>query len=96
MEEHALSELDLTLARGVWRDGLWGYAPVPAPPGAKVSAWFDPGVTSEEVEANWAKLTNALSGQLCASLNFLDSTVSVSPRHIFQPTGVSPVTASGE
>jgi phosphatidylinositol glycan class T len=39
----------------------------------------------------WTRLTNALSGQLCASLNFLDATRSFSPAFNFVPRGVATV-----
>ncbi len=55
-----------------------------------MSAWFDPHLTSAEVDAAWTGLTNALAGQLCASLNFLYSTQTVSPKFGFQPDGVTP------
>ncbi len=62
-------------------------SPNPSPPGATVSAWFDPAVTSD-VDKAWTGLTNALAGQLCASLNFLYSTQTISPNMSFQPKGV--------
>ena len=40
------------------------------------------------VDKSWRRLTNALSGQFCASLNFLDSTQSVSPVWSLRPSGV--------
>ena len=40
------------------------------------------------IDKSWRRLTNALSGQFCASLNFLDSTQSVSPIWSLRPTGV--------
>ena len=40
------------------------------------------------VDKSWRRLTNALSGQFCASLNFLDTTQSVSPAWSIRPTGV--------
>ena len=43
----------------------------------------------------WTKLVNALSGQFCASLNFLDTTQAVSPKWSFQPRGITPVGADG-
>ncbi len=38
----------------------------------------------------WTKLVNGLSGQFCASLNFLDTTQAVSPKWSFQPRGITP------
>ena len=40
------------------------------------------------VDKSWRRLTNALSGQICASLNSLDSTQSVSPVWSLRPSGV--------
>lgn len=48
------------------------------------------------VDQSWTRLVNGLSGQLCASLNFLDSTVSVSPRFTYAPAGVLPDEQSNE
>ncbi len=96
MQAHGVREMDLSLTRGVWRDRRWGRSPRPAPPGAKVSAWFDPALEASEVDSAWTGLTNALSGQLCASLNFLYSTQTVSPSMGFQPEGVLPFADDGD
>ncbi len=53
-----------------------------------MSAWFDPSLSASGVDAAWSGLTNSLAGQLCASLNFLYSTQTVSPELSFQPEGV--------
>ena len=88
MEQYGLRELDLSLSRGVWRPKLWGYPPQSASAGAKVSAWFEPSLVSD-VDSAWRQLTNALAGQLCASLNFLDSSQqTVSPKYAFNLHGV--------
>jgi len=84
---HGVAELKVDLTRGVWRQERWGLSPHSAPPGARVSAWFDPSSISasgHDVDKAWTGLTNALAGQLCASLNFLYSTQTVSPRLSFQ------------
>ena len=54
--------------------------------GAKVSAIFSDQV--QDIDKSWIKLTNALAGQFCASLNFLDSTHSINPQWSFGPSGV--------
>ena len=41
-----------------------------------------------DLDKAWKKLTNALAGQFCASLNFLDSTQSINPKWSFNPTGI--------
>ena len=44
--------------------------------------------TTIAVDKSWRRLTNALSGQFCASLNFLDATQTVSPAWSLRPSGV--------
>ena len=85
VDEHELEELELSLSRGVWRAQNWGLPPKPSAVGAKVSAVFSPNV--QEVDKSWTKLTNALAGQFCASLNFMDSTQSINPKWAFGPSG---------
>ena len=41
-----------------------------------------------DLDKSWKKLTNALAGQFCASLNFLDSTQSINPKWSFNPSGI--------
>lgn len=90
-DAHHLEEFSVSLSRGVWNEERWGYAPNNNPPGAEVRARFGEGV--DDVGAEWTALTNALSGQFCASLNFMDTTASVSPKHSFMPVGVSNVSS---
>lgn len=40
------------------------------------------------IDKNWKELTSALSGLLCASLNFIDASNSISPEISFRLTGV--------
>lgn len=40
------------------------------------------------IDQEWKGLTNALSGLLCASLNFIESANSISPKFTFRPRGV--------
>ena len=54
-------------------------------PEKKGKTGFD---ATSAIDKSWRRLTNALSGQFCASLNFLDSTQSVSPIWSLRPTGV--------
>lgn len=84
---YQIQELSLSLTQGKWRHELWGYPVESSPPGAMVIARFLDGV--EDVDKNWEGLTNALAGLLCASLNKLDRTQSISPLHSFQPMGVT-------
>ncbi len=93
-DAHQLEELSVSLSRGVWDEERWGYSPNNNPTGAEVRARFGPRV--DDVWAEWSSLTNALSGQLCASLNFLDTTASVTPKYTYSPLGVVNVsTADG-
>lgn len=41
------------------------------------------------VDYNWSGLTQALSGQFCASLNFIDSKTTTSPKLSFRREGVA-------
>ena len=41
------------------------------------------------VDDNWSGLTQALSGQFCASLNFIDSKTTTSPKLSFRREGVA-------
>jgi len=41
------------------------------------------------VDNKWTGLTQALSGQFCASLNFIDTKTSVSPKYSFRREGVA-------
>jgi len=84
---YQVQELSLSLAQGLWRPATSGYPVEAAPPGAAVTARFLPQVPAPEVDTAWEGLTNALAGLLCASLNKLDRTQGVSPKHSFQPVG---------
>jgi len=86
IDDHKLEELDVTLSRGVWRSQHWGLPPRSTAVGAKVSAIFSDEVT--DVDKSWMKLNNALAGQFCASLNFLDSTQSINPNWSFSAKGI--------
>lgn len=84
---YRVQELDLSLTQGLWRVAAWGYPVEASPPGAAVTARFLPQVAESEVDDAWEGLTSALAGLLCASLNKLDRTTGVAPRHSFQPAG---------
>ncbi|KAK8787914.1 phosphatidylinositol glycan anchor biosynthesis class T [Amblyomma americanum] len=85
VSQQRVQELHLSLTQGRWQHRKWGYPFQEAPTGAHLWAWFDPDTPS--VSSAWKNLTNALSGQLCASLNFVDDTVTVSPKRSFRPQG---------
>ena len=41
------------------------------------------------IDQQWTDLINVLSGMFCASLNFMDSTNTIVPRHSFRPHGAT-------
>ena len=44
IDDNGIYELDVALSRGVWRSKFWGYPPRPTATGARVSAFFKPGI----------------------------------------------------
>ncbi|XP_014211904.1 GPI transamidase component PIG-T [Copidosoma floridanum] len=89
---HHVDELHVSLTEGLWKYEKYGYPFYSAGPGAEISAWFNRQVT--DVDREWKGLTNALSGLLCASLNFVDSSNSLSPEFSFRHTGATQVAHS--
>lgn len=87
VERYHVRELHLSLTQGLWRHRKWGYPVVDAPPGAQLWVWFNP--TTDDLDQTWRDLVNALSGLICASLNFIDSTNTVSPELSYRPQGVA-------
>ncbi|XP_015929814.2 GPI transamidase component PIG-T isoform X2 [Parasteatoda tepidariorum] len=85
IHEYDVQELHFSLTQGLWRYEKWGYPLRDAPPGAELWALFKGNVS--KVSSNWKKLTNVLSGQFCASLNFIDETITVIPKFSFKPEG---------
>ncbi|CAL1680964.1 unnamed protein product [Lasius platythorax] len=83
---HNIDELHVTLTEGLWNYEKWGYPFHDAGPGAEITAWFNKNVTN--IDKGWKGLTNALAGLLCASLNFIDISNSMSPEFTFRPTGL--------
>ncbi|XP_018336567.1 GPI transamidase component PIG-T [Agrilus planipennis] len=86
IHRYNVQELHLSLTTGLWRYESWGYPVVNAGPGAELWVWFKPDTVN--VDDKWKFLTNALSGLICASLNFIDKTNSVSPKYSFKPSGL--------
>lgn len=72
-----VAELNIDLTSGLWRHKSWGYPVVDAPSGAEISARFYN--DTKDVDKHWYGLTNALSGLLCTSLNFINSANSFKP-----------------
>lgn len=46
-------------------------------------------VSPSSVDTSWKELSNVLSGIFCASLNFIDSTNTVTPTASFKPLGLA-------
>ncbi|KAK4880763.1 hypothetical protein RN001_008909 [Aquatica leii] len=86
IKRHNVQELHLSLTAGLWRYETWGYPVTSAAPGAELWAWFKS--DTEDVNSNWKDLASSLSGLICASFNFIDSSNSVSPQYSFWPNGV--------
>jgi len=73
VDRFRVAELHVDLTSGLWRHKAWGYPAVDAPSGAEMSARFRNDTASDDVDAAWYGLTNALSGLLCTSLNFVST-----------------------
>ncbi|KAI9209665.1 GPI transamidase component PIG-T [Polychytrium aggregatum] len=78
-----VAELHLTFTQGRYNYRKWPMEPYAAPSGVELWAWF----RTADTDARWKGLTNALSGLFCASLNFLDETLTTSPLHSYDPEG---------
>ncbi|KAG6452408.1 hypothetical protein O3G_MSEX007619 [Manduca sexta] len=83
-----VDELHFTLTEGQWRHRQWGYPVFDAAPGAELYAWF----TSEvkDVDSQWKKLSAALSGLFCASLNFIENFNTITPQMALWPMSALP------
>ncbi|XP_043946054.1 GPI transamidase component PIG-T [Protopterus annectens] len=90
ISKYAVRELHLSFTQGFWRTQAWGEPFLQAPAGAELWVWFDE--TNNDIDRSWKELTNVLSGIFCASLNFVDSTNTVSPTASFKPLGIVNVT----
>lgn len=82
-----IKELHVSLTHGLWRYDNWGYPVVDASSGAEIWAWFNGGtnLTDEIVDDQWKSFCGTLSGLLCASLSFIDSTNTLKPEYSFRP-----------
>ncbi|KAG1560200.1 hypothetical protein G6F49_002903 [Rhizopus delemar] len=82
LDAHSVSEMHLSFTQGRWNHEEWGYPPtLSSGTGVEFWAWIkDLG----EVDTTWKALTNTLSGLFCASLNFIDETITTEPRLSFQ------------
>ncbi|KAF9973673.1 hypothetical protein BGZ73_003040 [Actinomortierella ambigua] len=99
LQSFDVEELHLTFTQGRWQYKDWGYHLAPtAGTGVELSAWLK---DNDRIEGSWKGLVNTLSGLFCASLNFIDDTITVEPRLSFRNEGVynvhhhsSPTTAA--
>lgn len=58
--------------------------------GQAASHWAVSGIcVSSSVDKSWKELSNVLSGIFCASLNFIDSTNTITPTASFKPLGLA-------
>ncbi|XP_069508242.1 GPI transamidase component PIG-T [Ambystoma mexicanum] len=87
ISKFSVRELHLSFTQGFWRSRAWGQPFLEAPAGAELWVWFQDSVT--ETDKAWKELSNLLSGIFCASLNFIDSTNTVTPTASFKPLGLS-------
>ncbi|KAF5917493.1 hypothetical protein HPG69_017385 [Diceros bicornis minor] len=87
ISKYSLRELHLSFTQGFWRTRYWGPPFLQAPSGAELWVWFQDTVTG--VDKSWKELSNVLSGIFCASLNFIDSTNTVTPTASFKPLGLA-------
>ncbi|KAF0552024.1 Gpi16 subunit, GPI transamidase component [Gigaspora margarita] len=84
-QTYNVRELHLTFTQGRWNYEDWGYPFVPsAGTGVELWAWL---WKDGKLDENWKSLTNALAGLFCASLNFIDDTITVQPKLSFRPEG---------
>ncbi|KAH8552155.1 GPI transamidase component PIG-T [Umbelopsis sp. PMI_123] len=85
IDHHRVQELHLTFTQGRWQYEDWGYpAAQSAGTGVELWAWMK---ADDSIENNWRALTNTLSGLFCASLNFIDDTLTSQPELSFRPEG---------
>ncbi|KAI8145967.1 GPI transamidase component PIG-T [Fennellomyces sp. T-0311] len=82
LQEYQVREMHLTFSQGRWRYDEWGYPPEQSTgTGVELWAWMD---NSTRVDTQWKSLTNTLSGLFCASLNFMDETLTTEPTLSFR------------
>ncbi|XP_077982557.1 GPI-anchor transamidase component PIGT-like [Glandiceps talaboti] len=87
INKYSVQELHLSLTQGYWRHDKWGYPIISAPPGAELYVWFQENTLN--IDESWKELVNALSGLFCASLNFIDETVTINPQLTARPHGAA-------
>ncbi|KAF9186504.1 hypothetical protein BGZ50_002436 [Haplosporangium sp. Z 11] len=88
-----VEELHLTFTQGRWHYSDWGY-PIAPSVGTGVELWAWLNDENKQTDTNWKGLTNTLSGLFCASLNFIDDTITIEPKLSFRNEGLYNVHAS--
>ncbi|KAI9478748.1 MAG: GPI transamidase component PIG-T [Benjaminiella poitrasii] len=84
LQAYNVREMHLSFTQGRWNYEEWGYAPtLSVGTGVELWAWMN---DSKDLDAQWKSLTNTLSGLFCASLNFIDETITTEPRLSFRTT----------
>ncbi|PHZ16015.1 Gpi16 subunit, GPI transamidase component [Rhizopus microsporus ATCC 52813] len=82
LDSHTVSEMHLSFTQGRWNYEEWGYPPtLSSGTGVELWAWIK---DNGDVDTKWKALANTLSGLFCASLNFIDETMTTEPRLSFQ------------
>ncbi|KAG0278494.1 hypothetical protein BGZ95_003862 [Linnemannia exigua] len=82
-----VEELHLTFTQGRWQYSDWGYPLAPsAGTGVELWAWLND--DRRQTDEHWKGLTNTLSGLFCASLNFIDDTITTEPKLSFRNEGL--------
>lgn len=83
VQSFGVEELHLTFTQGRWQYEKWGYSAVAAAPGVQLWSWFN----ASDIDYKWKGLTNGLAGSFCASLNFIDQSMTAEPYTSFAPEG---------
>ncbi|EGV60640.1 Subunit of the glycosylphosphatidylinositol transamidase complex-like protein [Yamadazyma tenuis] len=88
LEKTNTRELHLRFAQGWWDSESWGSLPVNGSKsgGTGVEVWaVIEAPTSKEALKSWSKLAVSLSAFFCASLNFIDESITTFPINAFNP-----------
>ena len=86
--KYSIAEMSLSFTQGTWNYEKWGFPVVGSPTGVELYVWFfeeDSEGKTVDVDENWKLLVNTLSGLFCASLNFIDSSMTAVPRYSIYP-----------
>jgi len=97
---YSIEHLDISFTQGRWQYDKWG------PPnreqgigtGSEIVVWLDDNfegdLGQQNIDLRWAGLTAELAGLFCASLNFIDSSLTYSPKRTFVKPDTGHHTAS--